>query len=162
MKRLTRGTDGGAAWSPDGKSIAFTRYGQGGGILLSIRLDQDAARKADANTGIHRDGSNAIIPSADRSTYDADLAFSPDGKKIVFASDRTGTFRLYMMDPDGKNIRPLTQFDNTGGNAYPAWEPNGKRIAFTNSAPDGTRQIFIIDADGNNVKQLTKDGDFNC
>jgi Tol biopolymer transport system component len=90
------------------------------------------------------------------------LAWSPDGTKIVFASDRSGFFRLYVMDADGHNVREMTHSDNPGGNAYPAWSPDGKRIAFTNSTPDGSRQIFMIDADGKNTKQLTKDGIFNC
>ena len=103
-----------------------------------------------------------VTKLTDGSAYDADVAWSPDGKKIIFASDRTGFFRLYIMDPDGKNIRELTHVDNPGGNAYPAWSPDSKQIAYTNTASDGSRQIFVIDSDGRNTKQLTKGGDFNC
>jgi TolB protein len=162
-KRLTYGTDGGAAWSPDSKTIAFTRYNsRNGGQVLAIRADGTTKAKPTVEGIISPAAEDAVTELTDGSNYDADLAWSPDGTKIVFASDRSGTFRLYVMDPDGHNVRELTQVNNPGGNAYPAWSPDGKRIAYTNSAPDGSRQIFVIDADGKNTKQLTKDGNFNC
>src|SRR4029079_9928064 len=88
--------------------------------------------------------------------------WSPDGKTIAFDSNRSGSWRLYLMDPDGRNVRDLSQVDNPGANMYPTWSPDGKHIAYTNSADDGSRQIFVIDVDGKNTKQLTKDGNFNC
>jgi TolB protein len=162
VKRLTHGNDSGAAFSPDGKTIAFTRYGRGGGQIMSIRVDSKASEKPNAAGDNLPAMKDVITRLTDGSNYDADLAWSPEGKDIVFASDRSGFFRLYLMAPDGKNVRELTKIDNTGGNAYPAWSPDGKRIAFTNSAPDGTRQIFIVDRDGKNTNQLTKVGVFNC
>jgi TolB protein len=158
-RRLTVGVDSGAAWSPDGKTIAFTRYGRGGGQILAIPYMSEAEAillNKENPTG------DDVKKLTDGSAYDADIAWSPDGKKIAFASDRSGSFRLYIMDPDGKNVRQLTGVDNPGGNAYPAWSPDGKQIAYTNTAPDGSRQIFVIDSDGKNTKQLTSGGDFNC
>jgi TolB protein len=163
VKRLTYGTDGGAAWSPNGKTIAFTRYNsRNGGQVLAIHADGTSKAKPAVEGIISPAAEDAVTELTDGSNYDADLAWSPDGTKIVFASDRSGTFRLYVMDPDGHNVRELTQVNNPGGNAYPAWSPDGKRIAYTNSAPDGSRQIFVIDADGKNTKQLTVNGNFNC
>src|SRR5205085_3410173 len=100
----------------------------------------------------------------DGTAYDADPAWSPDGKTIAFASARLGNgFRLFLMNADGANVRDLSQSDNPGGNVFPSWSPDGKRIAFTDWADeDSTRQIFIIDANGQNKKQLTTKGNFNC
>lgn len=163
LKRLTHGRDAGAAWSPDGKTIAFTRYNsRSGGQILALRADRTAEAKPAVEGTIPPVADNAVTKLTDGSNYDADLAWSPDGTKIVFASNRSGAFRLYVMAPDGHNVRELTQTDNPGGNAYPTWSPDGKRIAYTNSAPDGSRQIFMIGADGKNMKQLTRDGIFNC
>lgn len=41
--------------------------------------------------------------------YDAEGSFSPDGKQIVFCSNRDGNLELYIMDSDGKNVRQLTK-----------------------------------------------------
>jgi Tol biopolymer transport system component len=40
--------------------------------------------------------------------YDAEGSYSPDGKQIVFCSNRDGNLELYLMDADGRNLRPLT------------------------------------------------------
>ena len=81
-------------------------------------------------------------------------AWSPDGRKIAFTSDRDGNSNIYVMDTDGKNVQQLTNHplkDNK-----PAWSPDGKKIAF-NSAQDGGDfyQIYVMDADGKNVQRLT-------
>jgi TolB protein len=161
--RLTYGADVEATWSPDGKTIVFTRHAGRLVKLVAMHLVVDDAGDSKANGGKPRPLTyDSITDLTDGTSYDADPAFSPDGKSIVFASNRGGAFRIDVMDADGTNVRDLTQEDNPGGNGYPAWSPDGKRIAYTNSAADGSRQIFIIDADGKNKMQLTKNGDFNC
>jgi len=57
------------------------------------------------------------------------------------------------MDADGKNVRDLSQSDNPRGNVFPAWSPDGKRIAYSDWASDKTLQIFVIDVDGKNKKE---------
>lgn len=52
---------------------------------------------------------------------DSKPAWSPDGKRIAFASDRDGHAQIYVMDADGKNPRRLT--NNKGANRYAVWQP---------------------------------------
>ena len=54
---------------------------------------------------------------------------------------------IYVMDPDGSNRIGLTIF--LGGGAFPAWSPDGSKIAFL-SGRDGNNEIFVMDADGSN------------
>jgi Tol biopolymer transport system component len=74
--------------------------------------------------------------------------FSPDGRRIAFARDGTGT--VYLIDTDGTDLTPLY-----APAYYPAFSPNGRRIAFYRSQPDGASDIYTVRTDGSNVKRLT-------
>ena len=88
---------------------------------------------------------------------------SPDGKQILFLSDREDkNGKIYIMDVDGKNLRRLT--NNSYFEDGPTWSPDGKKIIFTRELKDlkdtsrnvaGNGEIFIMDADGKNEIQLT-------
>lgn len=71
-------------------------------------------------------------------------AWSPDGTKIAFESNRDGTLAVWTMNADGTDQRRL----KPGLSGYqPAWSPDGKKLAFT-SARDGTDDILVMNADG--------------
>ena len=78
--------------------------------------------------------------------------YSPDGKRIAFASNRSGKFEIYLCDSDGSNTVKLTSF---GGPyvANPAWSPDGRRIAFVARLGE-TSEIYIISADGGKPERL--------
>jgi TolB protein len=86
-------------------------------------------------------------------------AWSPDGKQIVFCSDRDGQTDLYLMNVDGSGLSRLTDF-GTGGNGgcAPAnWSPDGTKIVFPSSHEFGHSEIYVIDVDGSGLTCLTCD-----
>ena len=79
-------------------------------------------------------------------------SYSPDGSKIVFESDRSGTQQCYVMDADGSNPRRITFFG--GRCATPEWSPRGDQIAFTRIA--GDFNVAVMTPSGRNLKVLTR------
>ncbi len=76
--------------------------------------------------------------------------------KIAFTSWREGNGDIYVMDGDGSNQRRVTV--NPARDEYPAWSPDGKKIAFVsnrNNVNKDHKQIWVIDADGKNPIRLT-------
>ena len=62
-------------------------------------------------------------------------AWSPDGKRIAFTSNRDGNYEIYVMNADGTGLRNLTQ--PPGAGQLRAWSPDGKRLAFISNRDGG-------------------------
>lgn len=108
--------------------------------------------------------------------YDAEGSYSPDGKQIVFASNRTAyaeplseplrqrfeldkslMMDIYLMDADGSHVRRLT--DVLGYDGGPFFSADGKQICWRRFSEDGvTAEVMVMDADGSNACQLTRLG----
>jgi len=89
------------------------------------------------------------------SAYHAECAYSPDGKKIVYASNESGSMNLYVCDADGENARALTQTRDCY-NGGPFFSPNGDWIVFRSDRLEkDLLQIYLIRADGSEERQLT-------
>jgi TolB protein len=80
-------------------------------------------------------------------------AWSPDGQKIVFASDRDGDSEIYIMDKDGSNLEKLT--DNRGYDGGPRWSPDGEKISFETDRDGGDWDIYVMNTDGSELKPIT-------
>lgn len=108
--------------------------------------------------------------------YDAESSYSPDGKQIVFASNRAAYSKkltdretellkkdksyfidLFIMDVDGSNVRQLT--DVPGYDGGPFFSPDGQRICWRRFSEDGTTaEIYTMATDGTDVRRLTEIG----
>ncbi|MCU0475566.1 MAG: hypothetical protein MUC99_05560, partial [Anaerolineae bacterium] len=86
---------------------------------------------------------------------DVEPAWSPDGRRIVFASNRDGNYEIYVMNVDGSNLVRLT--NDPSDDRSPAWSPDGQYIAFHSTRGTVTSDIFVMRADGSNPVQLTDD-----
>ncbi len=76
---------------------------------------------------------NIIQQLTDTPGYDAEATVSPDGKKIVFTSIRSGDLELYTMDVDGKNVKQVTTGLGYDGGAF--FSPDSKQLIFRSSRP---------------------------
>ena len=92
---------------------------------------------------------------------DTEVAWSPDGKQVVFQTDRNGDLDLYVLDLATKKLRPLVT--GPGHACFPAWSPDGEWIAyayahFTKTAREKNEHgynIFAIPSKGGEPRRLT-------
>jgi TolB protein len=117
-RQITRLISGGVntypAVSPDGKKIAFRRM-----------LGTSNSEVFVANS----DGSGAVNLT-NNPAFDGWPAWSPQGTKIAFASNRAGNHEIFIMNPDGTGVRKVA---NTEGRATaPKWSRDGSAIYFPN------------------------------
>jgi tricorn protease len=142
-ERLTTFTSGATEFSPspDEKHVAFVVHG----TLFLAPLSTEGRGKATQLT--------------DGSAFDHGATWSPDGKKIIFASDRTGHEELYLLEPDDAEHPELTaahkfkvkQLTHTPDAEIGAsFSPDGKRVAFLRAGklwtmnPDGTDEKVVV------------------
>src|SRR5688500_15258374 len=96
--------------SPDGTTIVFDLLGD----IYTVPLAGGKAMRII--------GGNSV---------DMHPRYSPDGKSLVFVSDRNGSDATWLADADGQRIRLLTN-----GGVYPAWTPDGREIVVGNRLVD--------------------------
>lgn len=80
--------------------------------------------------------------------------YSPDGKKIAFASDRTGGTEVWVCDSEGRDQVQLTKFGGHAG--APRWSPDGSQIVL-DARPEGSSDIYVVRADGGSLRRLTNE-----
>ncbi len=121
---------------------------------------------------------NIIKRFTDEPGYDAEPTVSPDGKKIVFTSTRSGDLELYTMDIDGSNVKQVTNELGYDGGAF--FSPDSKKLIFRASRPQTEEEIktykellkenvvqptamelYTCNVDGSDMKQITKLGGAN-
>ena len=122
-------------WSPDGRWILYSMAVAG-------------------NTDIYRIGSGGGgTPQrlTDTPGIDVGGSYSPDGTRVVFESDRSGSQQVYVMNADGSDQRRISFFG--GRAATPEWSPRGDQIAFTHIA--GDLRVAVMSPSGGGMRHLT-------
>ena len=122
-------------WSPDGRWILYS---------MAIGGNTDIYKIASSGEG-------QPIKLTDSPGIDIGGSFSPDGTRIVFESDRSGSQQIYVMNVDGSNQQRISFFG--GRAATPEWSPRGDQIAFTHIA--GNLRIAVMSPGGGPLRYLT-------
>lgn len=122
-------------WSPDGKWILYSMATAGNTDIYKISSA----------------GGGTPVRLTDSPGIDVGGSFSPDGTKIVFESDRSGSQQIYVMNVDGSDQRRISFFG--GRAATPEWSPRGDQIAFTHIA--GNLRIAVMSPGGGGMRYLT-------
>jgi Tol biopolymer transport system component/DNA-binding winged helix-turn-helix (wHTH) protein len=168
-----------AAWTPDSRELIFSSDRDGRRALWRVPASGGAVSRVSGfgdealdvaihgnqliyNHG-HHSGTLWKIPISGRkggtpirvtatTSRDKYSQFSPDGKRIVFQSGRSGVEEIWSCGEDGRDAVQLTSFGR-GISGSPRWSPDGRNIAFDSNA-GGNFHIYTISADGGRPKQL--------
>lgn len=100
---------------------------------------------------IGNDGARAILWTD--GVKNAYPRWSRDGARILYESDRSGRWQLYVMNQDGSGDHRIT--DETANDELPDWSPDNTRIAFV-SDRTGNQDVFVMSADGGDVRNLSR------
>jgi TolB protein len=86
-------------------------------------------------------------------SFDGTPAWSPDGSRIAFASNRDGDLEVFVMNADGS--QPINLTNSPNDDRDPSWSPDGTKIAF-HSFRDGNSEIYVMNANGSNQTNLSQ------
>ena len=166
-------------WTRDGRELVFNRQWSalfrvpvaGGKPVRIAESDDEVCCASVARTGDRLVYSKQIF---DMNIWTADLAsesapqrviastqrdfsaqVSPDGKRLVFSSDRSGGWEIWVSDGQGGHQAQLTSFGNAVADGA-RWSPDGKQIAFA-ALVKGNRDIYIIGAEGGTPRRVTSE-----
>jgi len=119
---------------------------------IAFQSDRDTGGTNSNIYTVNPDGSDLV-----RLTYNSSgnfgVAWSPDGKKLAFVSDRDGNLEIYVMNDDGSGQTNLTNSPATD-EAAPSWSADGKKIAFHSRVNATTVDINFMNADGSHATRV--------
>lgn len=131
------------AFSPDGTEMTYARSTEDGTDLWSA----DIARMCCVRR----------LTTGGRVAINMNPAYSPDGSKVAFVSDRAGRPQIYVMDADGANQTFLVPLAGQNESQGPDWSPDGQRIAFHRGVVGGN-QIHVYELASRRVTAYTSQG----
>lgn len=147
LRRLTEDPawgEGAPAWSPDGRSIAFSSQ-RDNTLLAAGRTVQDVYVMRPDGTGVRRVTATTDPGAGHGSSHPT---WSPDGERLAVQSeDAAPVSRIVVLRPDGSGGTPITEGP---GDIFPAWSPDGRWIAFLRLG----NEVWVVRPDGTDARRL--------
>jgi Tol biopolymer transport system component len=146
LQRLSTGAATSASWSPDGSLLAFVSYRDLNAEVYVMRPD------GSGQTNITRNPAGEF-PAIQGSPP---LAWSPDGKKLAFLTDRDPDLNIYAVNADGSGLTRITR--DSAAEFNPRWSSDSRCLTFYSSRPSpsgGMMEVFLVGADGSGLSRLT-------
>lgn len=174
----------GVAWSPDGNHLLFTStrsgiyrlwsIGKNGGEPRPLSLGWESVQRPVTALGVEalvfEDWKHAAkLVSVDLANpqiqplklslrWDSNPSVAPDGRTLVFASNRGGPFGIWRSELESDGAYEWANLDGAFID-NPTWSPDGRQIVF-DASPEGRTQLYLLD-NGSSVPRLLPLGDFD-
>ncbi len=174
----------GLAWTPDGRDLLYSAFSSGSVLIFRVSVaggepqpTLGAGRHAAGASvrgrhmvyeqqtiqpwDIWRVPTRAASPRdrvpvklVSSSGEDFHPAYSPDGRRLAFESNRSGQRNIWVSDADGSRPVRLTSFESQASS--PRWSPDGRRLAFCCLEP-GDWNVYVVDAEGGVPRRVTRE-----
>jgi Tol biopolymer transport system component/DNA-binding winged helix-turn-helix (wHTH) protein len=175
---------GGIAWYPDGQNLVVSSDRRGSMEFWKVAVDSrhqpTRLDLSDANPGeiaVSKTGQRLVFThySGDSNIWRGELknahltggvpliastrgerspAYSSDGKRIAFESDRSGNEEIWISSADGSQTLQLTSFGNARAGS-PRWSPDDRQVAFDGYAA-GKWDVYVIRSEGGKPVRFTQ------
>lgn len=182
IRNLRAGT-----WSPDGKHVVYSKEGEPAGTTFISNADGSNEQRLDfmigpmdwsldgklvvfsANYPTQSDDSEILIFSPETGertnitnhpSFDANPSFSPDGRQVIFNSDRDGNSEIYLVNVDGSGLRRLT--NDPAKEAFQAFSPDGTQIVFNSNRENEKVGVYLINVNDDSPPVKLSDTRFNA
>jgi Tol biopolymer transport system component len=162
-RRLTRSAqnDGDPVWSPDGRRLAFVRVWGGLANIYVVNADGSGLRR------LAHAFAYTPSPGDFGAGWRANPAWSPDGRKIAFVSNRDGNDDVFVVNADGSGLRKLSR--SRRNDRDPVWSPDARLIAFRGRREPPSEaertvcrghcmldEVYVVNTDGSELRRLTR------
>ena len=144
----------GLVWTNSSVSeVTLTDVLAPGELLFSQRVRRENLRELTLSSPAAAEAPRLL---AEGSSIDRQPVYSPDGKRILFSSNRGGNLDLWTIDRGTGAIRQVT--DDPAQDWDPAWTPDGKQVLWGSDRGSGRLEVWTANADGSGAHQVTHDG----
>lgn len=125
------------AWSPDGSQLAYVTFEQAHAVVYTQSLL-----------------TNQRVMLANFRGSNSAPAWSPDGKNLAIVLARDGSSQIYLVKPDGSDLRRMASTASDGIDTEPSFSPDGQYLLFT-SDRGGSAQIYRAPVQGGATERVT-------